>query len=189
MEKALIFSSGELPETLSLSLSEINIAAETEGCFELSFAVKKIKDGGFDFIIVHSPHASDDTVAFTAEIQKKCETDILFITDLVSAEKFSGRLSEIGIFTLSTPVEKWQINQAVNFIKSAHSRFDSLKKEKDGLKKKVEDMKIIDRAKCCLIQYLGIGEATAHRHIEKQAMDMRCTKRKVAEEILKKYES
>ena len=67
--------------------------------------------------------------------------------------------------------------------------FDDLKKENDGLIKKVEDMKIIDRAKCCLIHYLRIPEATAHRHIEKQAMDMRCSKRKVAEEILKKYES
>ena len=37
--------------------------------------------------------------------------------------------------------------------------------------------------------HLAFSEAQAHRYIEKQAMDMRATKRAIAEEILKTYES
>ena len=47
---------------------------------------------------------------------------------------------------------------------------------------------MIDRAKCILIQYLNMTEAEAHRYIEKQAMDMRSTKRVIAEGILRTYE-
>ncbi|MPN53777.1 hypothetical protein SDC9_201443 [bioreactor metagenome] len=48
---------------------------------------------------------------------------------------------------------------------------------------------MIDRAKMLLISHLAFSEAQAHRYIEKQAMDMRATKRAIAEEILKTYES
>ena len=50
-------------------------------------------------------------------------------------------------------------------------------------------MGLIDRAKCVLIQVLGMTEPQAHRYIEKQAMDMRVSKRQVAEELLKTYEA
>ena len=50
-------------------------------------------------------------------------------------------------------------------------------------------MRLVDRAKCTLVQYLGFTEAQAHRYLEKQAMDMRMTRREVAEEILRTYET
>ena len=40
-----------------------------------------------------------------------------------------------------------------------------------------------------LIEHLSMDEASAHRYIEKQAMDMRMTKLSIAESILKTYES
>lgn len=51
-----------------------------------------------------------------------------------------------------------------------------------------EDLKIVNRAKGVLITRLGMTEPEAHRYIEKRAMDMRATKRAVAESILKTYE-
>jgi len=38
-----------------------------------------------------------------------------------------------------------------------------------------------------LISYLSLSEQESHRFIEKQAMDLRSTKRAIAEEILKTY--
>ena len=48
-------------------------------------------------------------------------------------------------------------------------------------------MKVIDRAKFCLIQYLNLSEEQAHRHIQKLAMDTRRTQRDIAEDILRTY--
>ena len=52
----------------------------------------------------------------------------------------------------------------------------------------MNEVRIINRAKCCLIEYLKMTEPQAHRYIEKQAMDLRQTKREIAESILKTYE-
>ena len=48
-------------------------------------------------------------------------------------------------------------------------------------------MRLINRAKCTLIEYLKFTEPQAHRYIEKQAMNNRQTRREVAEKILKTY--
>ena len=48
---------------------------------------------------------------------------------------------------------------------------------------------MVDRAKCILIQYLNMTEPQAHRYIEKQAMDLRVSRREIAQGILQTYES
>ena len=53
----------------------------------------------------------------------------------------------------------------------------------------LSDMKIVNRAKSMLMQYLNLTEEQAHRHIQKQAMDLRKTQRAVAEDILKTYQN
>ncbi len=67
-------------------------------------------------------------------------------------------------------------------------RIVGLKEENRDLNKKLEDLKIIDRAKIALIQRLGYTESEAHKHIERQAMNLRVSKREVAVSILKTYE-
>lgn len=65
----------------------------------------------------------------------------------------------------------------------------SLQSENTKLHQKIQEIRLVDRAKCTLIQYLHMTEQDAHRYIEKQAMDLRMTRREIAEEILKTYES
>ena len=60
--------------------------------------------------------------------------------------------------------------------------------EKRDLLKKLDDMRLINRAKLVLMQNMGFTEEQAHKHIEKRAMDMRRTRAEVAMDILKTYE-
>ena len=50
-------------------------------------------------------------------------------------------------------------------------------------------IRLVDRATCVLIQYSDFTEQQAHRYIEKKAMDQRVSRREVAEDILRIYES
>ena len=56
------------------------------------------------------------------------------------------------------------------------------------LQRKIEEIRLIDRAKCILIQYLQMTEPQAHKYIEKQAMNLRQSRVQMAESILKTYE-
>ena len=63
-----------------------------------------------------------------------------------------------------------------------------IKSENLQLQKKIDEIRMVDRAKCALIQYLSMTEPQAHRYIEKQAMDRRQTRMQIAQSIIKIYE-
>ena len=63
-------------------------------------------------------------------------------------------------------------------------RLDYLRQENDKLRDKIAQIRLVDRAKCYLIEHKGMSEAEAHRMIEKTAMDTRRDRAEVAAEIL-----
>ena len=65
----------------------------------------------------------------------------------------------------------------------------ALKQKNEELTSKLEDVKYISRAKIVLMRSLGYTEEQSHRYIEKKAMDLRVSRRKVAMDILKTYEA
>ena len=73
--------------------------------------------------------------------------------------------------------------------RQSRSRILGLQNRNLQLQEKIEEIRLVDRAKCALIQYLDMTEPQAHRYLEKQAMDMRCTRREIAEAVLRTYES
>ena len=63
-----------------------------------------------------------------------------------------------------------------------------LSDENDRLKKSLADIRLVNRAKCLLIEKLGLTEEEAHKEMEKQAMNRRMEKVELAKKIIEKYE-
>ena len=55
------------------------------------------------------------------------------------------------------------------------------------VEEKIKEIRLVNRAKWLLIECLNMTEAEAHRYIEKQAMDLRFSRREAAESIIKTY--
>ena len=62
-----------------------------------------------------------------------------------------------------------------------------MEKKSVSLQDKMDEIKLVNRAKWILITHLDMTENVAHRYIEKQAMDRCVTRRSVAEDILRTY--
>ncbi len=65
---------------------------------------------------------------------------------------------------------------------------DAAKKRNEELERKIDEDRLIYRAKCVLIEYLKITEDEAHRILQKRAMDKHLQLYKAALEVLKMYE-
>ena len=68
------------------------------------------------------------------------------------------------------------------------ARLRTLCTETVSLKRKLDDTRIVTRAKLLLMSRLKMSEAEAHRYIEKTAMDTGAKRREVAESIIRTYE-
>ena len=76
---------------------------------------------------------------------------------------------------------------ALSWMSSARERLRKFEKKTLSIEEKMEEIRLVNRAKWLLISELKMDEPDAHRYIEKQAMDRCVTRREVAEEIIKTY--
>ena len=77
---------------------------------------------------------------------------------------------------------------ATKLLTAARKRVFMLENENQKLQKKIDEIRIVDRAKLVLIQTLKMTEPQAQRYIEKQSMDLRQTRLQTAENVLRTYE-
>ncbi len=159
--------------------------ATMQNCAE---ARRELVENQFDLIIVDSPlpdECGDDFAFYAAE---QTDSGIILIVDNDILFDISAKVEDAGVFVLPRPVSPEFFYQAVKLLIASRRRVMSLETENQKLQKKIEEIRLVDRAKCILIQYLNMTEAQAHRYIEKQAMDLRQSRLVTAENILKTYE-
>jgi response regulator NasT len=151
-------------------------------------AQKFILQEDFDLVIINSPLRDESGENFSRYIASKGISQVILLVNNASID-FVSACEDDGVFSISKPVDKAFFLSALSLVKSVQSRIKLIQKENTQLKQKIEDIRIIDRAKCLLISIMKMNEQEAHKYIEKQAMDIRSTRRIVAEGILKLYEN
>ena len=92
----------------------------------------------------------------------------------VSDEKrplFAKRLSDTLAFLIAKPINKAALLQALAHMQQALSVVSACRQKQTQLEKKLDDLRIISRAKNILISNLHMTEQQAHSYIQKQSMD------------------
>jgi AmiR/NasT family two-component response regulator len=189
MENVMIVSSSDkgvlyISEMLNSALVCI-ITAVRSG----SEARRMLLERDFDLVIINAPLRDETGESLALHVASKEFTQVILLVKREFFEVMSAVCENEGILTISKPVNKYIFMSALSLARSAYNKLRKVHHENDQLRKKIEDIRIVDRAKCILISLFNMSEKEAHRYIEKQAMDMRITKRAVAERIIKTYEN
>ena len=92
------------------------------------------------------------------------------------------------MLTLAKPTAPQAVYQAMRLLVATRARLSAMEKKAETLAAKMEEIRVVNRAKWILIARFQMDEAAAHRYIEKQAMDTHRTRREVAQGILMAYE-
>jgi response regulator NasT len=101
-------------------------------------------------------------------------------------ETTCSKAENAGILTLAKPVSRRDFNTALKLITATSARLLNEEKKARKLQEKLEEIKLVNRAKFILIEKHKMTESEAHRFIEKDAMDSRRSKAQVAKEIIDK---
>lgn len=167
-----------------LTSVECRIVALTDGAH-----MRSIDASLFDVIIISTPLSDEFGLDLAAELKDKTAAGLIVLAKGEIADEVQQKLRFTGAFVLGRPVSKSVLIQTVKFTQVARENITRVNEEKEKLTQELADLKLINRAKSMLMQYLKLTEAQAHRHIQKQAMDLRKTQREVAEDILRTYSS
>lgn len=158
-------------------------------CFtsNVSEAKRSLAERSFDFVIINSPLPDENGTRFAIDCCRSMTTAVLL---LARAEVHADVYSKVfchGVFTLQKPTSKAMMMQALSWLASARERLRKLEKKTLSVEERMEEIRIVNRAKILLVSELHMTEPEAHRYIEKQAMDTCVSKREIAEEIIKNY--
>jgi len=188
MDSALIVShSKKVAESLAEMLAQasvMNVTTISSGGEARRLLIEK----DFDLYIVNTPLPDESGESLALDFASKGISVVILIVKAELYDEVSERVEDYGVITLAKPISRSLFWNALKLAIAAHKKIKEYHSENKKLIQKIEDIRIIDRAKCILISLFSLTESEAHRYIEKRAMDMRMTRRKVAEEILKKYD-
>lgn len=140
-----------------------------------------------DLVIINSPLKNEQGAEVAAGILERYSVPVMLVTGQETADRAGQSLSVRGIAVVSRPVDKKVFASTVHALLSTGALVKSLRSRNSQLQDKLDEMKLVNRAKAMLMSNLRMTEAQAHRYIEKQAMDLRQSRRNIAQNILKTY--
>ena len=98
------------------------------------------------------------------------------------------RLEGRNVFVVAYPLQMDQVLQIVSFLYQVQKRFWLVLSEQERLQRQVQDVQIVCRVKCLLVEKREMTEEEAHHFIEQEAMNTGLSKREAALKILKELQ-
>lgn len=153
----------------------------------ISVAKRALGEREFDFIIVNSPLADDTGIRFSIDMVNSHQSIILFLAESDQYNEACDQLVPRGVFVMQKPLNKTTFDTVSSWLISARERIRHTEQKTITIEEKMNEIRLVNRAKWILIRELKMTEPDAHRYIEKQAMDRCVQRRVVAEDIIKTY--
>lgn len=141
----------------------------------------------FDFVIINAPLPDDFGVRFAIDLCEKTDCVVLLLLRADAYEEVNARVQPYGVFTIQVPIPAQTLKQSLKWMAAARERLRKLEKKTLTVEEKMEEIRMVNRAKWLLIEHQNMTEAEAHRHIEKKAMNQCLSKKEVAMAIIEAY--
>ena len=141
----------------------------------------------FDFIFINSPLPDDAGIRFAIDCCRAGGAVALLFTAAALYDQVRAQVEARGVYVLPKPVPRGAMLRALNWMAATRERLRSYEKKVQPIEEKMEEIRLVNRAKWLLIRELKMSEPDAHHYITRQAMDRCCSKRAVAEEIIRLY--
>ena len=188
MGRALIVSAGASSnEYISARLTELGY---TRPLIVPSGAEarRRMLESDFELIVVNSPLPDEFGHELCATAVEKTDAGVVLLVKAAAAEQLLTPMSEQGVLLVSKPFSNTLFLQVIHMASASNHRLQFLRQENNRMQEKLAQVRLVSRAKCCLIQHEQMTETEAHRYIEKTAMDTRRDRTEVAQNILDSYD-
>ena len=153
----------------------------------VSEARRRVVDTEFDIVLINAPLPDDFGMRLAIDICTNSGAGVLLMVKNDLFNDIYAKVVGYGVITLSKPTNSQMVAQNLRILCATRERMRQMQARQATVEEKIEEIRLVNRAKWLLIECLSMTEPEAHRYIEKQSMDERISKREVAENIIKTY--
>ena len=146
-----------------------------------------LADTEFDLVLINTPLPDDFGMHLAIDICTGSGAGVLLLVKNDHYNEIYSKVVRYGVITLSKPTNRQMVAQNLRILCATRERIRQMQAKQATVEEKIKEIRLVNRAKWLLIECLNMTEAEAHRYIEKQAMDLRISRREAAENIIKTY--
>ncbi len=157
---------------------------ETEVVSDYNEARRRVSERVYNIIL--ADYADGIGSDFAIDVSDSLST-ILLLTPPALYEEVSYRVEGYGIIAITNPFDQFYFYNMIKAAIAMQFKVQILSSQTTKLKVKMEEIKLVNRAKMLLMQNMSMSEAEAHRYIEKEAMNSGLKKTTVAENVIRTY--
>ena len=151
-------------------------------------ARRRLLEAAYDLVVIQSPLRDEFGTRLACDVCAASDAGALLLVKAELYDDVYAKVMENGVMVLPAPVSTQTVAQTLRMMCAARERLRRMEEKQASVEEAIEEIRLVNRAKWLLIERLNMSEEEAHRYIEKQAMDMRLSKRAVAENVLRTYE-
>jgi len=151
-------------------------------------AQRKLVNNAYDLILINSPLPDDMGMDFAMEACAESDACVLLLIRSEAYEEAYYRVLPAGVITLSKPTNVQMVSQSLRVLCAMRERLRGMRRHQATVEEKIEELRLVNRAKWLLIECLHMSEPDAHRYITRQAMEQRTSKREIAQSIIRTYQ-
>lgn len=177
-EKFISSITGLLPSYFYYPISSVN---------NIASAKRTILEKHYDIVIINSPLPDDFGTDFAIRLSTSKDMVCLMFVKSELEQDISEKVHDQGVYTLAKPNSAQTIQKAMNYLTTTRERMRILEKKSLSLEDKMEEIKLVNRAKWLLIDRLHMTEEDSHHYLERQAMNRGVSRRQIAENIINTY--
>ncbi len=188
MKKLLLVSGSEKNiEAFRSMVSSAFDEIETGAAYTAASAGRLMEQGQYDAMLVNTPLKDGSGLELGVYVCEKLFYPVILVTNHTVFDKSADTLTQKGITVFARPLDRSSFMAVLGSMISVSSLIQGLRENNQKLQRKLEEGRLVSRAKAMLIRDMNMTESQAHRYIEKQAMNLRLTKMEVAQNLLRTY--
>ena len=151
-------------------------------------ARRRILDEEWDVIVINYPLQDESGLELAHMATTETDASVVMLMRPEIINELSERLAADGILPVEKPTKKQMLRSTISpsaYMKRIKRSNISKLQE---LERRIEELRIVSKAKCALALKEGLEEEEAHKRIERTAMDRRISLRDAALFILRMME-
>ena len=142
----------------------------------------------FDVVVINCPLPDEFGHEFAIDISERSNASVLLAVPSEVFEDVMERVTDFGILVIPKSATQERMDGALRLLLAVQKKIHRLERQIQTAAGKMEELRIVSRAKLLLMEKRHMTEDEAHRLIGKQAMDEGLTRRQAAEKILDELE-
>lgn len=154
---------------------------ELSVCNDFNEARRKCGERNFNIVLVD--FADGEGTDFSIDISDSLST-VLLLAPAQHFDQISYKVEPYGVLTLTSPFDQFYFYNMIKIAIAVQYKVQALSSQTTKLKEKMDEIRLVNRAKLLLMQNKNMTEQEAHRYIEKEAMDTGAKKTAVSSLIV-----